>query len=207
MSGFDRFVAGLPAGLQLFSLLKTNPDLLKLLSIILGAAPRLAATITRRPHILDALLDRAFFETSFKMDDFSNGLCATLKLATGFEDSLDRARIFTQEQKFLIGVRLLTGTLKADEAARAYTELAETVVVEIFENAKTVALDTDAAQKEISDSLVRIDALKWSLISGAKGDKSAPKMNKILMSRMSPIQIAEANRLAGEWIIDRQKRL
>ena len=132
LSGFDRFVAGLPAGLQLFSLLKTNPDLLKLLSIILGAAPRLAATITRRPHILDALLDRAFFETSFKMDDFSNGLCATLKLATGFEDSLDRARIFTQEQKFLIGVRLLTGTLKADEAARAYTELAETVVVEML---------------------------------------------------------------------------
>lgn len=87
------------------------------------------------------------------------------------------------------------------------TGLEETVVVEIFENAKTVALDTDAAQKEISDSLVRIDALKWSLISGAKGDKSAPKMNKILMSRMSPIQIAEANRLAGEWIIDRQKRL
>ncbi len=132
LSGFDRFVSGLPAGLQLFSLLKTNPELLKLLSLLLGAAPRLAATITRRPHILDALLDRAFFETSFTMDDFGRGLRATLTLANGFEEALDRARIFTQEQKFLIGVRLLTGTLNASEAAKAYSELAETVVVEML---------------------------------------------------------------------------
>jgi len=87
------------------------------------------------------------------------------------------------------------------------TGLDEAVVLEIFENARTVELDTEAAQTEITETLVRIDALKWSLISGAQGDKAAPKMNKILMSRMSPVQIAEANRLAGEWIVDRQKRL
>jgi hypothetical protein len=87
------------------------------------------------------------------------------------------------------------------------TGLDEETVIEIFEMADSVSLDTDAAQQEISDSLVRIDSLKWSLISGAKGDKSAPKMNKILMSKMSPIQIAEANRLARDWLIERQKRL
>ena len=80
-------------------------------------------------------------------------------------------------------------------------------VVEIFEAAKIADLETDAAKSEIADSLVRIEALKWSLISGAKGDKSAPKMNKVLMSRMTPVQIAEANRLAGEWILERQKSL
>lgn len=80
-------------------------------------------------------------------------------------------------------------------------------VVEIFETAKTAELDSQAAKSEIADSLVRIDALKWSLISGAKGDKSAPMMNRVLMSKMTPVQIAEANRLAGEWLIDRQSRL
>ena len=56
---FDAFLAGLPAGIQLFSLLHSNPSLLKLIATIMGAAPRLAATITRRPHVFDGLLDPA----------------------------------------------------------------------------------------------------------------------------------------------------
>ena len=40
---FDAFLAGLPAGIQLFSLLQSNPALLKLIATIMGAAPRLAA--------------------------------------------------------------------------------------------------------------------------------------------------------------------
>src|SRR5690606_18764173 len=34
---FDEFLAGLPAGIQLFSLLQNNPALLKLLATIMGA--------------------------------------------------------------------------------------------------------------------------------------------------------------------------
>ena len=45
---FDAFLAGLPAGIQLFSLLQSNPSLLKLIATIMGAAPRLAAIITKR---------------------------------------------------------------------------------------------------------------------------------------------------------------
>ena len=56
---FDEFLAGLPAGIQLFSLLQSNPALLKLMATIMGAAPRLAAIITRRPHVFDGLLDPA----------------------------------------------------------------------------------------------------------------------------------------------------
>ncbi|USG62375.1 hypothetical protein NBZ79_05195 [Sneathiella marina] len=85
--------------------------------------------------------------------------------------------------------------------------LDEVALIEIFELAQSVPLETEAAQTEISESLVRIDALKWSLISGVKGDAAAPKMNKVLMSKMTPVQIAEANRLAGEWLAKRQSRL
>ena len=85
--------------------------------------------------------------------------------------------------------------------------LDKNAVVEIFEQAKIADLDSDAARVEIDKSLVRIEALKWSLISGAKGDNAAPKMNKVLMSKMTSVQIAEANRLAGQWLIDRQKKL
>src|SRR5690606_35644271 len=56
---FDAFLAGLPAGIQLFSLLQSNPRLLDLVATIMGAAPRLADVITRRPHVFDGLLDPA----------------------------------------------------------------------------------------------------------------------------------------------------
>jgi hypothetical protein len=38
-----QFIPGLPAGIQLFSLLQSNPPLLKLIATIMGAAPRLGA--------------------------------------------------------------------------------------------------------------------------------------------------------------------
>ncbi|MEP0519063.1 MAG: bifunctional [glutamine synthetase] adenylyltransferase/[glutamine synthetase]-adenylyl-L-tyrosine phosphorylase [Hyphomicrobiales bacterium] len=132
LAGFDKFISGLPAGLQLFSLLKSNPELLSLLSLVLGAAPRLANTITRRPHVLDALLDPGFFGAVFTVEDMTAHLQQTLAQARGFEDALDRARIFSQEQMFLIGARILTGTLNAKKAALAYTALAEAVVNEML---------------------------------------------------------------------------
>lgn len=128
IAGFDRFLKGLPAGLQLFSLLKSNPELLGLLSVILGAAPRLANTITRRPHVLDALLDPGFFGAAFTVEDMTALLHQSLLQSRGFEDALDRARILTQEQLFLIGTRILSGTMTASEAGRAYTALAEAVI-------------------------------------------------------------------------------
>ena len=48
-TAFDRFLARLPAGVQLFSLLGSNPGLLGLLATIMGTAPRLAEIVIRRP--------------------------------------------------------------------------------------------------------------------------------------------------------------
>ena len=56
---FDSLLKALPAGAQLFALLRNNPDLLDLLATILSAAPRLAEIFARRPHVADALLDPA----------------------------------------------------------------------------------------------------------------------------------------------------
>ena len=42
LASFDRFMAELPTGVQLFSLLRANPSLLRLLANIMGTAPRLA---------------------------------------------------------------------------------------------------------------------------------------------------------------------
>lgn len=86
-------------------------------------------------------------------------------------------------------------------ALKEHDGLNRDIVEQIFEQAKIADLGTPAARQEIENSLSRIEALKWSLVSGAKGDKAAPKMNKVLMSSMTPVQIAEASRLAREYLI------
>ncbi|MEO9776598.1 bifunctional [glutamine synthetase] adenylyltransferase/[glutamine synthetase]-adenylyl-L-tyrosine phosphorylase [Roseibium sp.] len=128
LRAFNSFLAKLPAGVQLFSLLRSNPQLLTLLATTMGAAPRMAETVSRRVHVLDAVLDPAFFGAMPSVEEFRQGLDRTLSQARFYEEALDRARIFTQEQQFLIGLRLISDTLSADRVGFALARLAEVVV-------------------------------------------------------------------------------
>ncbi|MBE7638061.1 hypothetical protein GUA87_14485 [Sneathiella sp. P13V-1] len=80
------------------------------------------------------------------------------------------------------------------------------VVKEIISTANSVPLDNAAAKAEIAQANTEISALKWSLISAARGKASARGMNAILTKNMTQAQIAEANRQAAEWIMKRQAR-
>lgn len=80
------------------------------------------------------------------------------------------------------------------------------VLKEIVEAANAVPLDTAVAKQEIDKARSDIQALQWSLISAARGKGSAKRMNDILKSKMTVVQIAEANRRAALWIDKRQKR-
>ncbi|MCX5512098.1 bifunctional glutamine-synthetase adenylyltransferase/deadenyltransferase [Kaistia algarum] len=131
-NAFDRFLARLPAGVQLFSLLSSNPGLLRLLAVIMGTAPHLAEVVTARPHVLDAVLDPAFFGRLPDRKTLTARLDATLAEAGAIEEALDRVRIFGKEQAFLIGVRVIAGTIGARAAGFAYAELAEIVVARLL---------------------------------------------------------------------------
>jgi glutamate-ammonia-ligase adenylyltransferase len=125
---FDEFLAGLPAGIQLFSLLHSNPALMKLLATIMGAAPRLAHIITRRPHVFDGLLDPALLSELPDRAYLAGRLAAFLEGTVQHEEVLDRLRIFAAEQKFLIGMRLLAGAIDARRAGRAFSDLADLTI-------------------------------------------------------------------------------
>lgn len=125
---FDEFLSGLPAGIQLFSLLQSNPGLLRLMATIMGAAPRLAAIITRRPHVFDGLLDPALLTELPDRTYLSARLAAFIDGDRAYEEVLDRLRIFAAEQKFLIGVRLLAGSIDAARAGRAFSDLADLTI-------------------------------------------------------------------------------
>ena len=124
----DEFLAGLPAGVQLFSLLQSNPALLKLLATIMSSAPRLAGIITRRPHVFDGLLDPALLAELPSRAYLSDRLAAFVGSSLPYEEFLDRLRIFAAEQKFLIGVRLLAGAISVRRAGKAFSDLADLTI-------------------------------------------------------------------------------
>ena len=128
---FDRFLAGLPAGLQLFSLLQANPNLLELIALILGSAPRLAEQISSRPRVLDAVLDPGFFGPLPKRQDLEPLVASALPDGEVLEELADRARMLGREQMFRVGVRVLTDTLSATEAGAAYSNVAELVIARL----------------------------------------------------------------------------
>jgi glutamate-ammonia-ligase adenylyltransferase len=134
IASFDRFLAELPSGVQLFSLLKANPSLLRLIADIMGSAPRLSRILSKRRRLLDAVLDPQALASANDAAEIDRILAAEFadarRLAEGdaMQDILDRARIVGGEQGFLIGVRILTGSISAGEAGAAYALVAERMV-------------------------------------------------------------------------------
>ncbi|MCM5555475.1 bifunctional [glutamine synthetase] adenylyltransferase/[glutamine synthetase]-adenylyl-L-tyrosine phosphorylase [Pleomorphomonas sp. NRK KF1] len=143
---FDHFLARLPAGVQLFSLLSSNQSLVTLLAMVMGNSPYLADTVARRPHVVDALLEPQFFGTLPGREELTRRLDAFFGEARGYEDVLDRARIFAQEQKFLIGVRVITGTAAARQLGRSFSRLADLLLERV--------LSATAAELEAQHGLV-----------------------------------------------------
>ncbi|WP_454848774.1 bifunctional [glutamine synthetase] adenylyltransferase/[glutamine synthetase]-adenylyl-L-tyrosine phosphorylase [Rhizobium binxianense] len=125
---FDSFISGLPAGIQLFSLLGSNPALLSLIVNIMSSAPKLAEVIAARPHVFDGMLDPGLMAELPTRDYLAERLKGSLAQARHYEEVLDRLRIFAAEQRFLIGIRLLTGAINGQMAARAFTHLADLII-------------------------------------------------------------------------------
>jgi [glutamine synthetase] adenylyltransferase / [glutamine synthetase]-adenylyl-L-tyrosine phosphorylase len=128
VTAFDRFLGALQRGGRLISLLSQNRDLVALVALILGAAPRLGDMLARQPQIMDGLIDPRFFGAMPDQKELSARLAATLKDADSYEDFLDRLRLFGQESLFLIGTRILSGTVSAQQASVAFADVAEGIV-------------------------------------------------------------------------------
>ena len=128
VTAFDRFLGALQRGGRLISLLRENRDLVALVALILGAAPRLGDMLARQPQIMDGLIDPRFFGAMPDQKELSARLAATLKDASSYEDFLDRLRLFGQESLFLIGTRILSGTVSAQQASVAFADVAEGIV-------------------------------------------------------------------------------
>ena len=128
LARFDRFLRNLPRGLQLFALLKSHEELQNLFIRILVDAPSLAEILSARPRLFDAILDPRFFGHQVDKTELATYLKEALQGESDYETQLDIIRIFGQDQHFLIGVRLISGTIDAFEAGKGYSAVADVII-------------------------------------------------------------------------------
>jgi len=132
LAQFDGFLAGLPAGVQLFSLFEANPQLTQLIVDICATAPALAQYLSHNSGVLDAVLGGAFFSDWPGKAALSAELHAILKGLDDYETQLLTARRWAKEWHFRIGVHFLRGLIGAEKSGTQYAELAEAVVSAIW---------------------------------------------------------------------------
>ena len=96
--------------------------------LVLGTAPRLADILARHPQVMDALIDPSFFGALPDEVELGRRLDAHCAQSRYDEDFLDRIRMFGQEHMFLIGARILSGTVSARQAGEAFARLADAVI-------------------------------------------------------------------------------
>jgi glutamate-ammonia-ligase adenylyltransferase len=122
---FDEFLARLPAGVQLFTLFMSNPALLGLVAEVMGTAPRLAEILARSPSRLDAVLTPGFFERLPRREEMAAGLDALMAAAHAFEENLDAARRWANDQRFRAGVHILRNITDGDACGPCLSDVAD----------------------------------------------------------------------------------
>ena len=125
---FDAFLSGLPAGVQFFSLIRANPNLLNLLADLIGAAPRLAEVLARNVALFDAMLAPDFFEPLPDEGALEAEFARLRRDARHLEALLDLCRRWAQGRQFQAGLHVLLGFADATSASRALTGIAELIL-------------------------------------------------------------------------------
>ncbi len=125
---FDAFIVKLPAGVQLFSLLQSNPALFGLVGRIMGVAPGLADQLAKRATLWEAVLEPHFYDPLPDIAALNEDLNEALKPAIDYQDILDFSRRWVAEKRFQVGVQTLESIAETFEAGQAITRIADVVV-------------------------------------------------------------------------------
>jgi [glutamine synthetase] adenylyltransferase / [glutamine synthetase]-adenylyl-L-tyrosine phosphorylase len=128
----DGFLAGLPAGVQLFSLFEANPALIDLIIDIAGTSPWLARYLSRNAGVLDGVIGGSFFAPWPGIGPLVEAVTRAMEAEGDYEKKLGAARRVMKEWRFRVGVHHLRGLIDAFEAAKHYADLAEAVIAALW---------------------------------------------------------------------------
>ena len=132
LMSLDAFLSRLPSGVQLFALMEANPPLLDLLVDVCGTAPELARYLGSNARVLDAVISQDFYRPLRGADELRSELAERLARIADYETALNAARIWMKERHFRIGVHLLRGLAEPEEAAAAYSGVADAVLAALW---------------------------------------------------------------------------
>lgn len=132
LAHLDGFLAGLPAGVQLFSMFEANPQLIDLIVDIAATSPALAEYLSRHSQVLDAVLGGGFFADWTGMAALRDDLAYNLDRADDYETKLLVARTWRNEWHFRIGVHHLRGLIDGGLASEHYADLADAVLAALY---------------------------------------------------------------------------
>ena len=129
---FDQFLQGLPSGVQLFSMLKANPNVLDLIAQILGQAPRLADQLKRQPRTLEAVAGADFARALPTEAQLQNEFDNSISNNTAIDEAMDLSRVLVREHQFRVGVRLLAETISPLEASLGFSNIADQAITKLL---------------------------------------------------------------------------
>jgi glutamate-ammonia-ligase adenylyltransferase len=124
----DSFLSRLPAGVQIFSLFHSHPELLDLVAEIMGDAPVLAEHLSRHPILLDGVLTDDAMAPLPSAAALQGDLVRVLGQANDFQDVLDLSRRWANDRKFQVGLQMLRGQLDGASAGPGLADIGDAVI-------------------------------------------------------------------------------
>ena len=126
-----QFIEGLPASVQIFSLLDYNPQLTRLLCDMLVLSPQICDRLRRYPALFDLLLYRAFFAPIQEPDSLKK-LFREKVVGLPIELALDQIKILVRELKFRAQVQTLSFANDTEQLEAGLTAIAEAAIDSIL---------------------------------------------------------------------------
>lgn len=103
---WEELISRLPSAINLFRLLEARPGLFALIADCLTLAPPMAEELSRRPDLLDALIDRTALDLPGSVEELAAQM-GRRERGDDYETRLDRLRVVTGETRFALGVQLI----------------------------------------------------------------------------------------------------
>ncbi len=124
LADFDRFLSRLPLGVPVFALFQANPQLIDLVTEVLGNSPYLAEHMAHHPDALEGILAGSAVSDGRAREDLDNAL----QLSESYQDVLDIVRRWANDARFNAGLALLQGGRTPSEAGAELSDVADATV-------------------------------------------------------------------------------
>ena len=125
---FDRFLARLPTGLQVFALFQANLHVMETVAEIMVSAPAIAEQLTVRPGLFEALLESDTESVAPTRSSLEKDLAVFLGSAPDYADMLDRLSRWADAARFRVGIHMLFRRIDPLEASPVLSDIADVVL-------------------------------------------------------------------------------